>query len=553
MIVCSLAVLLLLLQCVMLYLLIPRTQVELIAHAGSHGGAVCRALQSMCRQSCKQWVGCPQVSCLVDKSRRSFRHKSEAAHSGLSILLLRDPRDVVVSWQHGTKSYSKYQNAVRHIRSVVSWTRWQHDQHSGRAESFLLFYEALALQPRETLEALASFLQLEVSFNNEQIEAWQSLRKPGEMCQLSNSSYPAWIASYVSSILQEELPEDLRGRWASCGNVTWEPEPCPGGAELEVHDDNESRHGDVCRYRSRNYMCPNMCRQLAEAPYCAIGKGREPCRAAAAAAAWQDMLVPNPHTPWVMSTFYEASSRKDDREREDARQLTLSTWALHWQRAGWQTRVLGVADAKKSPFYKQLLVKFGQIPLGENPEYEKACYFRYLAMSETGGGWMSDYDTLPLHFPATGDLVSNGTFTVLQGHIPALMSGSQDEWRRMSRLLVESAVMLTRKTPMPTLVSDMHAMAGLVDKSGLKNKSEDVLNSFHMVADAQDYVRTLRRPISSLICRRFSFFRLAIHISHASLAAGLALPDAEVETRRPEIMNQTMERFWQCVEMHKNL
>ena len=86
---------------------------------------------------------------------------------------------------------------------------------------------------------------------------------------------------------------------------------------------------------------------------------------------------------------------------------------------------------------------------------------------------------------------------------------------------------------MPTLVSDMHAMAGLVDKSGLKNKSEDVLNSFHMVADAQDYVRTLRRPISSLICRRFSFFRLAIHISHASLAAGLALPDAEVETRRP--------------------
>ena len=89
-----------------------------------------------------------------------------------------------------------------------------------------------------------------------------------------------------------------------------------------------------------------------------------------------------------------------------------------------------MADAKKSPFYKQLLVKFGQIPLGENPEYEKACYFRYLAMSETGGGWMSDYDTLPLHFPATGDLVSNGTFTVLQGHIPALMSGSQDEWRR---------------------------------------------------------------------------------------------------------------------------
>ncbi|CAE7565997.1 unnamed protein product [Symbiodinium sp. CCMP2456] len=546
---CSLAVLLLLLHCVMLYRLVPRTQVELIAHAGSHGGAVCKALQSMCRQSCKQWIGCPQVSCLVDKSSRSLRHKTEAAQSGLSILLLRDPRDVVVSWRHGTES-SKSQSAVQHIRSVASWTRWQHEQHSGRTESFLLFYEALASQPRETLEALAKFLQLEVSFTDEQLlGAWQGVTKPEEVCQVS--AHPPWIARYVSSVVQEELPEDLWGLWAArCpGNVSWAPEPCPRGAELEAH--NESKHGDICRWRSRDYMCPNMCRQLAEAPYCADcggGEGAmEPCRAAAAQEAWQETLVPNPHTPRIMSTFYEASSKKDG--REDARQLTLATWAQHWQRAGWRTRVLGLADAQKSPFYKQLLVKFAQIPLGENPEYEKACYLRYLAMSEAGGGWMSDYDTLPLHFPGTSDLVSNGRFTVLQGHIPALMSGSQEEWRRMSRLLVDSAVMLTRQSPMPTLVSDMHAMAGLVDKSGLKNKSEDALSSFHMVADAKDYVRTLRNPTSSLICRRFTFFRLAIHISHASLAAGLALPDADVETKRPQIMNQTMERFWQCVEM----
>ncbi|CAE7849259.1 unnamed protein product [Symbiodinium necroappetens] len=543
-IVCSLAVLLLLLHCLTLYLLFPRTQVELIAHAGSHGGAVCRALQSMCRQSCKQWVGCPQVSCLVDKSSRSLRHKREAAQPGLSILLLRDPRDVVVSWRHGTESSSKYQLAVQHIRSVASWTRWQHEQHSGRTESFVLFYEALALQPRETLEALAKFLQLEVSFTEEQIAEWQSVTKPGERCQIS--SYPPWIAGYLSAIVQKELPEDLRGHWASCpGNVSWAPEPCPRGTELEVH--NESRHGDICR-RSRDYMCPNMCRQLVDAPYCAGKEQEDPCRAAAAAATWQDMLVPNPHTPWVISTYYEASSKKDG--REDARQLTLATWAQHWQRAGWKTRVLGLADAQKSPFYKQLLVKFAQIPLGQNPEYEKACYFRYLAMSEAGGGWMSDYDTLPLHFPATSDLVGNGRFTVLQGHIPALMSGSQEEWARMSRLLVESAVMLTRQTPMPALVSDMHAMAGLVDKSGLKNKSEDALNSFYMVADAKDYLRTLKRPTSSLICRRFTFFRLAIHVSHASLAAaGLALKDADVETQRPHFMNQTMERFWECVEM----
>ena len=42
-----------------------------------------------------------------------------------------------------------------------------------------------------------------------------------------------------------------------------------------------------------------------------------------------------------------------------------------------------------------------RVPLGQNEEYEKMCYFRYLAMAEVGGGWMSDYDTLPMQLLGT--------------------------------------------------------------------------------------------------------------------------------------------------------
>ena len=535
--VCLLALLLLLLQFTTLSLLTAPTSVLLISHAGSHGKGFCKALKVTVARRCKRWVGCPEVLCEVDHGETMHHKRKGTTESHTFVLLMRDPRDVVAALhKKGPKNCSsRFDCSVQRIRSVANWTEAQYREYSYQPEAFKLFFEEVAADPHETLHSLAGFLGMDLSSaTDDEIGAWRNATKHGEVCQ-TRSLYPSWIGSYVSTVMREELSQDLWNRWSSC-NVTWTPAPCHHRAVLEVH---EGLHGDVCRWPNGGHTCPVPCRDSQDMPdmrQCVIGN--ESCRAAHIGDHWRDQFVPNPLTPRVMHTFYEPTTNDD---REHPRRQTLASWEYHWRRAGWHTRVLGLDHAKKSPFYKQLLVRLNRIPLGPNPAYEKTCYLRYLAMAEAGGGWMSDYDTLPMQLLATSGLMDKGRFTVLQGHVPALMSGSQEEWRRISVLLTESAILMTRQTPMPRLVSDMHAMAGLVNKSGLKNKSFDALTSYNWVADASTYVR----PDSE--CSDFRSFHLAIHVSHASLTEGLGLPMGEVEARRPRIMKETMERFWSCI------
>eukprot|EP00439_Symbiodinium_sp_Y106_P008286 s603_g1.t1 len=74
-----------------------------------------------------------------------------------------------------------------------------------------------------------------------------------------------------------------------------------------------------------------------------------------------------------------------------------------------------------------------KVPLGQGYEYDFQCYIRYLAMAAVGGGWMSDYDVIPTYLPPDVDLPNRGTFTVYQQHVPALMSGSKEQWQNVAR------------------------------------------------------------------------------------------------------------------------
>ena len=68
-------------------------------------------------------------------------------------------------------------------------------------------------------------------------------------------------------------------------------------------------------------------------------------------------------------------------------------------------------------------------------EYEVACFVRHLAMAAIGGGWMSDYDVVPLALPACAPLSNGGAFTTHQGFVPSLVSASAEEYLRVTRLM----------------------------------------------------------------------------------------------------------------------
>lgn len=112
----------------------------------------------------------------------------------------------------------------------------------------------------------------------------------------------------------------------------------------------------------------------------------------------------------------------------------IKAWREEWTRAGFETRILTLADAKRHPYFGSMEKVVKEL-FGACNQY---CFYRYLAMAANGGGWMSDNDTFPANIPALIDPPNGGKFTSFQGHVPALISASADEWLRIAKLMVDN-------------------------------------------------------------------------------------------------------------------
>ena len=113
----------------------------------------------------------------------------------------------------------------------------------------------------------------------------------------------------------------------------------------------------------------------------------------------------------------------------------VEEWKTAWWDAGFEPRVLTLEDAKTHPQF---------IPIDYAMEhtwldgYNKMCIWRWVAMSNVGGGWMSDYDVFPLKSFPTEPLPNGGALTVHDRFIPDLASGSSEEWIRVAREIVNT-------------------------------------------------------------------------------------------------------------------
>jgi hypothetical protein len=124
----------------------------------------------------------------------------------------------------------------------------------------------------------------------------------------------------------------------------------------------------------------------------------------------------------------------------DGDEALLEAWKEAWWEAGFEPRILTLEDAKSHPDYIPLDYAMSHTWLDG---YNKMCIFRWVAMSNVGGGWMSDYDLFPLGTPVLGDenddtiqLPNNGILTVHDRFVPDLVSGSADEWIRVAKEIV---------------------------------------------------------------------------------------------------------------------
>jgi len=473
----------------------------------------------------------PESTDVVSEARLVF---ASAASSSRFVLFLRDPRDVVVSacqhpGQYGTSCDNLNLFLVQQIRAISRWTDLRYriftemqQQHPKKVSVF--FYDDFRQNATDSLNSLRQFMRLS-SLELDLQSLASEVAKPS-IC-LAGAVLPGYFAASLARIMKQELSQELADRWLNLCPPTW-PMGCPPGARL--NRGTSPLMGDTCG--SKVHRCPDLCHRMAVPPFCASmasGLMPKPCRTDKAGLDWMDRMVPNTESRGVMHTYFQPISSSGGSEAYP----TLAAWRYAWERAGWTIRILNLSHAQQMPEFEEFNhTLWTKVPLGQGYEYDFQCYIRYLAMAAVGGGWMSDYDVIPTYLPPDVELPNRGTFTVYQQHVPALMSGSKEQWQKVARRLLEKGV----KNGSPghlrdRLFSDMHSMEALTSE-----KSREFI-FMNVVGSAETW-----KPLPKTRCDVLkSQISLAMHFSHAALdQAGVHI------MRRGEIMTKAADRWWTC-------
>lgn len=210
----------------------------------------------------------------------------------------------------------------------------------------------------------------------------------------------------------------------------------------------------------------------------------------------------------IMYTFYEAieGTNKGTGMSDEADQKLIQVWKEEWTRHGWDPRVIGLETAQQHPDYTRLNAMLGS---SQMKVYDRYCFLRYLAMNVVSGGWMSDYDTFPLH-PFDSLLPNEGRLTVHEysknGGVPDLVSGSAQEFHRIAHLLVENA-----NAHSEAFWSDMLALHDMYVTSGGSIYVRD-----RHVMPGQVITRQTK---ADKVCKRTDG-KYAVHFSHYAMEFG---------------------------------
>jgi len=216
----------------------------------------------------------------------------------------------------------------------------------------------------------------------------------------------------------------------------------------------------------------------------------------------------------IMHTYFELAYGK---KAEKSLLVGLEEWKKAWVGAGWHAIVLTLADAKLHPLYENFTLAFEEAHY-KTSSYDQMCFYRWLAMAASPvRGWMSDYDTYPLHLDHNMkykyDLPNDGNFTSNAYFVPNLLSGSHSEWNRMVKLLFTSYQSNSNKQ-----WSDMHAMQEIIKKQSKSYIYTDNAPELHTIYTPSNIKSSVPESDDfklKRVCSRTKG-KLAVHFSHST-------------------------------------
>ena len=137
-------------------------------------------------------------------------------------------------------------------------------------------------------------------------------------------------------------------------------------------------------------------------------------------------------------------------------------------------------------------------------------------MANIGGGYMGDYDVIPVNPPKCPPMANNGNFTTYcPGNVPGIVSGSAAEFLRVAKLMAALTVaddpqnFQNAGTP---LVSDMFALQHLARKKEGLVCSVDCNNAASGPVDS--FSRAAKQKLDAAYCSS----TWAVHVSHRDSA-----------------------------------
>ena len=210
-------------------------------------------------------------------------------------------------------------------------------------------------------------------------------------------------------------------------------------------------------------------------------------------------------------------------------QATFDAWKDTWSSAGWKPMVLTRQHAERHPLFAELSAKFKSFPFTNDPEYEMACFYRHIAMTVVGGGYLADYDTVNVNVPPPpqcGYLPNGGGFTMhTNTNVPCLTTGVQGEFDRvvheMSAVDV-NAVANTMPDDADMNLSDMWAL-NYLQRNGRISNSPGVL--------------TMPLALSNPPCDTDGVeLPMVLHFSHQMVSTSLNVSNSVAEERRGSYM-----------------
>lgn len=110
----------------------------------------------------------------------------------------------------------------------------------------------------------------------------------------------------------------------------------------------------------------------------------------------------------------------------------ITLWRHSWMALGVEPVVLNEWHARQHPMFERFDEAVRDMPTVNHPEYERACYLRWLALAQAGGGFMADYDVFPKCGEFPKSMKSKGRLYILQqrGPCPSFVYASKEtaEW-----------------------------------------------------------------------------------------------------------------------------